>query len=473
MSNIQETNMYNIKFGTDGWREIIADNYTVENVVRVAHATAQWLKSASDNHTCTVGYDCRFSGKMFAENTARVLASHGIKVFLSEGFCSTPMISLANTKLNTFAGVIITASHNPPAYNGYKIKAHYGGPVIPAEIEKVEALISYGALPVTESFEQYVSSGMISYSNFEDMYLEHIEAKFDTAKLKAYAPNFAYDAMFGSGQNVIRRLLPGSTLLHCEYNPGFNGTAPEPILKNLMEFSELLKSNDKLLCGLATDGDADRIGFFDSKGRFVDSHHLILLTMQYLTKYKGLSGKIVKSFSVSSKIDKLATLLGLETITTKIGFKYICEYMINDDVLIGAEESGGIAVKGHIPERDGIWMGLLILEYMAISGKSIEALIDETYSMIGAFAVERYDLHIEESQKQAIIQNCKNNAYSAFSNYKVEKIENMDGYKFHLGNEEWVMIRPSGTEPVLRVYAESNTSEKAYKILDACKATIL
>ena len=465
--------MYTIKFGTDGWREIIADNYTVENVVRVAHATAIWLKESTSNHTCTVGYDCRFGGKMFAENTARVLASHGIKVFLSKGFCSTPMISLANTKLNTFAGVIITASHNPPSYNGYKIKANYGGPVIPSEIEKVEHLISYTQLPKTDVLESYINSGLIEYSDFEAIYLTQIEEKFDTKKLKEYAPHFAYDAMYGAGQNVIKKLLPEASLLHCDFNPGFNGTAPEPILKNLLEFSELLKNNDNLLCGLATDGDADRIGFFDSKGRFVDSHHLILLLMQYLTKHKGLQGKIIKSFSVSSKIDKLAKILGLETITTKIGFKYICEHMITDDVLIGAEESGGIAVKGHIPERDGIWMGLLILEYMALTGKSIETLIDETYAQIGAFAVERYDLHIEEAQKQAIIKNCQENTYSSFGSYQVERVENMDGFKFHLGNEEWVMIRPSGTEPVLRVYAESKDSESAYKILDACKTAIL
>ncbi len=465
--------MYTIKFGTDGWREIIADNYTVENVQRVAHATAEWLKKASDNHSCTVGYDCRFGGKMFAENTARVLASHGIKVYLSEGFCSTPMISLANTKLNTFAGVIITASHNPPSYNGYKIKAHYGGPVIPSEIEKVETMIQYSELPSLASLDSFIQSGKIEYANFEDIYMDHIESKFDVASLKAYAPQFSYDAMFGAGQNVIKRLLPGAALMHCEYNPGFNNTAPEPILKNLEDFSKMIASNTNIACGLATDGDADRIGFFDSKGRFVDSHHLILLLMQYLYNDKGLSGKIVKSFSVSSKIDKLAKHLNLETITTKIGFKYICEYMITDDVLIGAEESGGIAVKGHIPERDGIWMGLLVLEYMAKSGKSIEQLIDDTYAIVGPFAVERYDLHIEESQKQAIIAACKNNEYTKFGDYTIERVENMDGFKFHLGNEEWVMIRPSGTEPVLRVYAESKDSASAYKILDACKATIL
>ncbi|MCC6818422.1 MAG: phosphoglucomutase/phosphomannomutase family protein [Bacteroidia bacterium] len=465
--------MYTIKFGTDGWREIIADNYTVENVQRVAHATALWLKANTDNRSCTVGYDCRFGGQLFAENTARVLASHGIKVFLSEGFCSTPMISLANTKLNTYAGIIITASHNPPSYNGFKIKAHYGGPVIPAEIDKVEKLINYSDRPELDSLENFISSGKIEYADFEEIYMQHIDQKFDVPKLKSYASQFAYDAMYGAGQNVIRRLLPEATLMHCEYNPGFNGTAPEPILKNLMEFSSLLSKTPQLACGLATDGDADRIGFFDSTGRFVDSHHLILLLMQYLHNDKGLNGKIVKSFSVSSKIDKLAKILNLETITTKIGFKYICEYMINDDVLIGAEESGGIAVKGHIPERDGIWMGLLILEYMAKSGKTIEQLIDDTYALIGAFAVERYDMHLEESKKQSIIQACKLGEYKSFGTYQVEKVEDMDGYKFHLGNEEWVMIRPSGTEPVLRVYAESSNSESAYKILDACKDTIL
>jgi phosphomannomutase len=465
--------MYKIKFGTDGWREIIADNYTIENVKRVAEATAKWILNSSNNHTCTVGYDCRFGGKMFAEATASVLAQNGIKVFLSDRFCSTPMISLANTKLNTFAGIIITASHNPPAYNGFKIKAAYGGPVVPSEVEKVEQLIDYQNLTSIQNIQYYIDNRSIELVNIEKIYIDEVIAKFDIAKLKQYETNFGYDAMYGSGQNVIKSLLPNSMMMHCEYNPGFNGVAPEPILKNLKPFSEAIKNNPNILCGLATDGDADRIGFFDSSGRFIDSHHLILLLMQYLVEHKQLKGKIVKSFSVSSKIEKLAKHLGLETITTKIGFKYICELMITDDVLIGAEESGGIAVKGHIPERDGIWMGLLILEFMALKGKTIEELITELYTIIGEFAVERYDLHITETQKQNIIAACKNNSYKAFGPYTIERTEDLDGYKYHLGNEEWVMIRPSGTEPVLRVYAESSNTENAIKILEHCKATIL
>lgn len=465
--------MYKIKFGTDGWREIIADNYTVENVSRVAEATANWILNNSENHSCTIGYDCRFGGKLFAETSAKILAEKGVKVFLSSGFCSTPMISLANVKLKTFAGIIITASHNPAAYNGFKIKASYGGPATPNEIEKIESLLNYDQIIKTKNLQDYIDSKNIELVDFESIYLDEINSKFNVNKLKEYTSHFSYDAMFGAGQNVIKKLLPNSKMLHCDINPSFNGTAPEPILKNLNELSNLIKNNPEILCGLATDGDADRIGFFDSNGQFIDSHHLILLLMQYLTQYKGLSGKIIKSFSVSSKIDKLAKHLNLETITTKIGFKYICEHMITDDVLIGAEESGGIAVKGHIPERDGIWMGLLILEYMAISGKSIEQLIQDTYQIIGPFAVERYDLHIEESKKQEIISKCKNNEFNEFGEYKIEKIENMDGYKYHLPNEEWVMIRPSGTEPVLRVYAESTSSEKAYKILDTVKSILL
>ena len=253
--------MYKIKFGTDGWREIIADNYTVENVSRVAEASAHWILNNSENHSCTVGYDCRFGGKMFAETSAKILAEKGIKVFLSSGFCSTPMISLANVKLKTFAGIIITASHNPAAYNGFKIKASYGGPATPNEIEKIESLLNYDQIIKTKNIQDYIDSKNIELVDFESIYLDEINSKFNVNKLKEYTSHFSYDAMFGAGQNVIKKLLPNSKMLHCEINPSFNGTAPEPILKNLNELSNLIKNNPEILCGLATDGDADRIVF--------------------------------------------------------------------------------------------------------------------------------------------------------------------------------------------------------------------
>lgn len=465
--------MYQIKFGTDGWREIIGDNFTTANVKRVALATAKWLNQSDLEKSCVVGYDCRFGGEMFAKETAVQLASNGIKVLLSSGYVSTPMISLAANRLKTGAGIILTASHNPPSYNGYKIKANYGGPAIPTEVSKVEDLILNEEVVVTQSFDAFLNSGMIEYSDFETLYLDHCKQSFDMNALTLQSESLIYDAMFGAGKNIVKRLLPKSTILHGDNNPGFLGRAPEPILKNLPEIAEEIAKSNKFSCGLATDGDADRIGFFDEKGNFVDSHHLILLLIEYLTTFKGYSGKVVKSFSVSDKVQKLCELKGLESITTKIGFKYICEYMVTDDVLIGAEESGGIAIKGHIPERDGVWMGLVLMEYMAKTGKSISELIADIYSKVGSFAVERYDLHLNNELKEKIIEKCKSNSYTSFGSYNIVSTEDTDGFKFRLDNGSWVMIRPSGTEPVLRVYSESDSSAAAFDILDQTKTAIL
>lgn len=464
---------YTIKFGTDGWREIIANQYTVQNVIRVTEATAQWLLKQHTKPSVSIGYDCRFGGRMFAEYTAACFAHHGIKVFLSDSFVTTPMLSLANTKLKTQLGVVITASHNPASYNGFKLKADYGGPLLPSKVAEIERLIPPSATQNFKSLHEYAEEGLFESCNMEKLYIEHVTQHFNLSQIHEISSGLVYDAMYGAGQSVVKKILPNAHLLHCSLNPSFNGIPPEPILKNLKELSGLIEYTHGLQFGLATDGDADRIGFFDSKGQFIDSHHLILLVMNYLVQYKKMSGAVVKSFSVSNKVERLASKLGLKTITTQIGFKYICEYMVQEDVLIGAEESGGIAIKGHIPERDGIWIGLTLLEYMAVTGKSIEELIQEIYSMVGPFAVERYDLSISQSLKDEIINNCKNQHYTAFGGYKVLSVDNMDGYKFHLPGDEWVMIRPSGTEPVLRVYAESFDSKSAYAILDAVKDTIL
>ena len=464
--------MYKIKFGTDGWRDIIADTFTVENVRRVAKATSDWLDKQDLPKSVVIGYDCRFGGEMFAKESAMVFADNGIHVILSDGFVSTPMISLAANMKQVGLGIILTASHNPPSYNGFKIKANYGGPATPQTVSEIEDLIPDTPVELAQSFDKYFFE-LIEKEDFEKLYLDHCRKNFNMEALESMSSNLLYDAMFGAGRKVVAKLLPDSNIIHGDENPGFLGRAPEPILKNLPEASEMLKENQNLTIGLATDGDADRIGFFDENGRFVDSHHLILLLIEYLVDHKNMSGKVVKSFSVSDKVGKLCELKGLETITTKIGFKYICEYMVEDDVLIGAEESGGIAIKGHIPERDGVWMGLVLMEYAAKTGKTISQLIEDVYAKVGKFAVERYDLHINNDLKLSIVDNCKQNKYDSFGEYKVERVEDTDGFKFHLGNETWVMIRPSGTEPVLRVYAEATDSNAAFAILEATKAAIL
>lgn len=466
---------YQIKFGTDGWRALIAREFTVENVSRVAEGVAAWLLKKKSSPKVIIGYDTRFGGAMFATTVAHILSSRGIKVLLSEGFVSTPMLSMGTLFLKCDLGIVITASHNPPSYNGFKLKGPHGGPLFPSQVSEIEQLIPADATPGIENFsaEDFKEQNIVEYVDLEKMYLEHAEKNFDLNLIRNSRLRFAYDAMYGAGQNAVKKLLPGITFLHCENNPGFNGTAPEPILKNLVEFSSMIKADGKIDCGLATDGDADRLGLFDNKGNFIDSHHIILLLIHYLVKYKNMKGKVCVAFSTTPRVAKLCKHYGLPLETVKIGFKYISEIMDKEDVLLGGEESGGIAIKGHIPERDGIWMGLVIWEFMAKSGKSLHELIEEVYAITGEFAFERNDLHIDESVKQKIIANCANNIYKSFGNFAVRKIEDMDGYKYFFDNDQWLLIRASGTEPVLRTYAESSNRAGALAILEAAKKTFL
>lgn len=467
--------MTKIKFGTDGWRAIIAKDFTVDNVARVTISTAEWLKKNFDKPTVVVGHDCRFAGELFAETAAKIFANAGVKVFLAKDFVSTPMISLGTKNKGASLGVIITASHNPPSYNGYKLKGHFGGPLLPEKVQEIEDNIpDTNTIDVENiSIDTLIKKGSIEYIDLETMYVDHVEKNFDMKALRNTSMNFAYDAMYGAGQNVMRRLLPDITFLHCDYNPGFDGQAPEPIHKNLLEFSALIAESGDIDCGLATDGDADRIGLYDSKGNFVDSHHLILLLISYLVKEKKMKGKVVNAFSVTPRVKKMCEHYGLEYQVVKIGFKYVAGIMISEDVLLGGEESGGIAIKGHIPERDGIWMGLTIWEYMVKSGKTLDQLIQEVYKIVGEFKFERSDMHLKEEVKTAIVENCKNNKYESFGPYKVKRVETIDGWKYFFDNDEWMMIRASGTEPVLRNYAEARTTEKAFAILKAVEKTLL
>jgi phosphomannomutase len=475
--------MSKIKFGTDGWRAIIAKDYTVENVARVAEATAKWLLSKNppsggrEAPSVVVGYDCRFGGELFAETVTKVLGANGVKTLFAKGFVSTPMISLGTVNYKADLGVIITASHNPPAYNGYKLKGSYGGPLAPSDVAEIEAIIPEKSSVNLDSvsFSDLEKKNLLQYVNLEEDYIKHVEKNFDLDAIRNSNLNLAYDAMYGAGQNVIKRLFPNITMLHCDYNPGFMGQAPEPIDKNLREFAALIKSKGNIDCGLVTDGDADRIGMYDGKGNFVDSHHIILLLIHYLVKYKGMKAKVVTAFSATPKVEKLCKHYGLESETVKIGFKYICEIMVNEDVLLGGEESGGIAIKGHIPERDGIWMGLVIWEFMAKSGKKLPDLIKEVYDIVGEFSFERNDLRLQQSVMDRIVENTAKGAYTSFGKYKVHRIDDLDGYKYFFDdeNKEWLLIRASGTEPVLRTYAESSSREEAFAILKAAEETLL
>lgn len=460
-----------IKFGTDGWRAIIAQEYTVANVERISEATAQWMLKKKMSKV-VIGYDCRFGGRMFSEVAATVFGNYGIKVFLSPDFVSTPMVSLGVVKTGSDLGVVITASHNPPSYNGYKLKSSYGGPTIPSDIEEVESLVPETSLSNLPSISELRDKGLVDYLDLEQMYIEHVKANFDLDKIKASGLKLAYDGMYGAGQNVIRKLFPDALLLHCDFNPSFMGQAPEPIEKNLKEIAGIIANNDYNL-GLANDGDADRIGLFDEDGRFVDSHHILLLLLYYMFEYKKMTGKVVITFSVTDKMKKLAELYGLECEVTKIGFKYIAEIMTNEDVLVGGEESGGLAVKGHIPERDGVWMGILIMEFMAVTGKSIKQLIAEIYEKVGSFSFERDDHHITNAIKDEVMRKCKAGEVKSIGSRPVVRTETIDGYKFYLTDDEWIMVRASGTEPVLRIYAQTPSTRQSKTLLEEAAKSLM
>jgi len=462
-----------IKFGTDGWRAIIGQDYTVYNVARVSQALADWLNGNAKNAKVVVGHDCRFGGELFADVTTKVLCANGIKVMLAKGFISTPMISYGVLQLQAQQGVVITASHNPPSYNGYKLKGVHGGPSSPKDIAAVEALIKDDVVIPSEGLSHWQQKGLLEFVNLEDMYVAYLQTKFDFDELNRSPFKLAYDAMFGAGQNVIRRLLPGAVLLHCDHNPGFHGQAPEPLDKNLQDLAHTVKSTSELKIGLATDGDADRIGLYDEDGNFVDAHHIILLLVHYLYKHKDMTGKVAIAFSTTDRVKKMCEAYSLPVEVTPIGFKYISEIMVNEDVLVGGEESGGIAVKGHIPERDGIYDGLLIYEYMTRSGKTLKELIQEVYDVVGKFVYERNDLTLENAKKESIIKTAQDNGYKVFGKYSFNRIETIDGVKYHLDNGGWMMLRASGTEPLLRIYAEGNSKEETLDILEEVKQTIL
>lgn len=458
--------MLKIKFGTDGWRAIIDEEYNLDNLTRVTEGMAAWMHTAFENPSVLVGYDCRKNGEEYCRRVAIVMATKGVKVFIPQRFVSTPMVSLGVHKRQLNAGIVITASHNPPEYSGFKIKGEYGGPAYPAIVTEVENRIPDVAGTYGDDMEAFLDKGMIQYFDMEALYLNHVRDTFDIDLIQESGLKIGYDAMYGAGQRAFAKLLPEATLLHANYDCTFQGTAPEPIERNLMEFQALIRSAG-LDVGVATDGDADRIGLFDETGEFVDSHHILLLLIHYLYKVKGLEGKVVFTFSVTPKVAKLCEMYGLPYEITKVGFKYICEIMLNEQVLVGGEESGGIAIIGHVPERDGIYIGLTIVEMMARSGKKLTELIQEIYDLVGSFSFQRRDLHLENAQKDAIVAGLKAGKWKQFGDYVIERTEDLDGYKFFLPNEQWVMIRASGTEPVLRIYAESATRAGAEAILDA------
>jgi phosphomannomutase len=460
-----------IKFGTDGWRGIIADDFTFANIAKVALATANFFKHhKKKKNGIVIGYDSRFLSQEFAEKAAEVIGNRGLQVILSDKISSTPMVSMLTKKLNAAGGVVITASHNPAKYNGFKIKGDFGGPAFPETIEKVEKeLKKVIKLDVKskKTFAELLEKGIIRKMDFTSVYVEDIKSKINVDLIKSAGIKIAYDAMHGAGQGVMDQILPLKVSIRGNFNPSFDGSNPEPLPQNSPGLIEAIIRNGCDI-GIATDGDADRIGAYDEKGNFVDSHRIFALLLKYFIEDKKMTGEVAKSFSVSQIIDKMCKKYGLVLHETPVGFKYLCRLMVERDILIAAEESGGIAVKGHLPERDGTYIGLLLAEIMATRKKKLSELVTELMEEFGWYYFNRNDAHLTEKEKNRIMVFYKKGP-KQIAGFPVQRIETMDGFKLFVENG-WVLVRASGTEPLIRFYAEADTPEKVEVLLKAARA---
>jgi phosphomannomutase len=459
--------MDKIKFGTDGWRAVIAKDFTIENIIKISLATALWLTRKYKNPSAVIGYDCRFGGEMFMEAAAKILASKGIRVFVAERFVTTPMVSLGVVKLKAECGIIITASHNAAEYNGYKLRGEHGGPMFDKDLKDVENLISNDIEIDLEllNWNYLIEQGLINYIDLESIYLKDIRDSYNVAEIAESGLKFGFDAMFGSSQNIITKLFPKLLTLHCEVNPSFRGIRPEPVHKNLHELIEMVWSKKNIDCSLAVDGDGDRIAMLDKEAGFYDANHLLLLLIHYLAGYRQLTGKVVVSFSTTGKVEKICRHYNLEIMRTRVGFKDASKIMTEEQVLIAGEESGGIAFGNTIPERDAIKAGLMIWQWLVESKKSLKELYNEVLSITGPFAYERANLELNRNGRNKVMEKCGNGDFSHFGRFEVERFEVFDGFKFFFNENDWLMIRSSGTEPVIRLYAEAETADVAQEII--------
>jgi alpha-D-glucose phosphate-specific phosphoglucomutase len=455
-----------IKFGTDGWRAVVSDTFTFNNLRLVAQAIADYVINDGGNGRepeVVIGFDTRFLSDRYAAEVARVMAGNGIVAWLTRADAPTPAVSYSVLEKLAAAGIMITASHNPPRYNGLKLKAEYGGAASPAQARRVEHYL-------TQAEAQARGPNIMDYQRALDMdlirrfdpvwaYYEHLGQLVDLDVISNGEVRVVADAMYGSGRGCIAEILSRTLCqvqeIRGEMNPGFGGIHPEPIAKYLNALVAAMSAHHADV-GLATDGDADRIGAMDSQGHFVDPHHIFALALRYLVEKRGWTGTVVKTVSTTRMVDRLAAKYGLPLKETPVGFNHIADLMLEDDVLIGGEESGGIGIKGHIPEGDGILMGLLLLEIMADAGCPLHELITSIQEEAGPTCYARTDLRLRQPVvKREMVSRLVNDAPASIGGTSIQEIETLDGVKLLLADDSWLLIRPSGTEPVLRVYAEA------------------
>jgi phosphomannomutase len=469
-------NIKQIKFGTDGWRGIIGDDYTFANVRAVGRAIASYvIKNEDWNRGLLVGYDTRFMSRNFAEALCEELAAAGIHVTISDDYIPTPAISYMVKHLGKAGGVMITSSHNPAQWNGVKFKAKYGGSGAPSIMKAIEQELYAGAAPKQEG-------GKVEQADFKPQYIKAITSLVDLDKIAKANFKFAIDCMYGAGRNILSGIFAQHGIKHlqirAEVNPLFPGINPEPIEPHVRMLQDTVVA-EKCDAGLVVDGDADRVGAVAGDGSFVDAHKCYAVILNWLLEFKKWPGAITRAYNTTRMLDRIAKKHNRELIEHGIGFKYVADVVLSGkEVLIGGEESGGIGIPRHLPERDGTLNSLLIANVMADYGKTLKQLVDDLQAEFGPHYYGRIDLHIPEEIKQAALRRAASGV-KKIGDFNVIKTGDLDGIKFFLdapqpnhGAEAWVLLRASGTEPLMRVYCEASTPETVKQILADAEAFV-
>jgi len=477
-----------IKFGTDGWRGIIAEDFTFDNVRICAQAVAEYLKqNRLGKQSLVIGYDTRFASEDFAAAAAEVIAGNNIKVHLCLKPAPTPVVSFTVPATKSAGAIVITASHNPGSWNGFKYKSQDGASApgeVTSQIERnISSLSQTLSLGEREqrrdvkrlALDKALKKGIVDYLDPSPAYFEHLSHFVDIEELRRQKLNIIVDPMYGAGIGYFKAVLQGSNLkiteINAERNPSFPQIQPEPIAKNLTKLSRLVVEQ-KANVGLATDGDADRIGIIDERGQFLTQHQVFALLCLYLLEVRGERGAMIRTLTSTMMISRLGKLFDVPVYETPVGFKYVAPLMMEKNAIIGGEESGGYGFRGHVPERDAILAGLYFLDFMVKTGKTPSQLLDYLYSKVGPHYYDRMDFHISAAKRQAILHRLSSSSPDTIAGSKVTKVDTTDGFRFFLGGDSWLLIRFSGTEPLVRIYAEAESLERARVLLDEGKKLI-
>ncbi len=464
-----------IKFGTDGWRGLIADDFTFSNVRICAQAVAEYVKSRGlGGRGVVVGYDTRFLSEHFAADVAGVLAANGIRAYLSISPVPTPVASYAVMNKEAAGAVVITASHNPSGWNGFKFKPEYAGsatPEITAELESIIADIQgRGGVASPDSSDATIDQ-LVQKDHLWAGYVFHIEKLVDMIRLQHAGLRVVVDSMYGAGRGYIKSLIAGRSTgvseIHGVRNPLFPGIGqPEPIARNLAKMSAHVRKTGADV-GLATDGDADRVGVADEHGNILTPLQIFGLLAYYLLEVRGERGPMIKSITTTRMIDRLGERYGVPVHETPVGFKHIGPKMMAENALVGGEESGGFGFRGHVPERDGILAGLYILDLLAQTGRSVSQLIEDLYGLVGPHHYDRVDIPIAGVAKEKARTRIENAEPDSIAGLVVDRLDRTDGSRFEFKDGSWLLFRFSGTEPLMRIYAESDSLETVSKLLEA------